>query len=73
MLLNTLQNSPENFSADKVYFRKAGHMCGVNKKGKKIKDETSLNNMQVSIFWSAKMSAKIETGRSVQVQHAISV
>ena len=48
-------------------------MCGVNKKGKKIKDETSLNNMQVSIFWSAKMSAKIETGRSVQVQHAISV
>ena len=39
----------------------------------KFKDETPLNSMPITSFWSEKMPSKIETGRCVQVPHAISV
>ena len=66
MFLKTLQSSPENACVGRVYFRKAGHACGINKKDK-FKDETPLNSIPILSFWSVKMPAKIETGHCVQV------
>ena len=36
MFLQILQSSPENASVGREYFRKAGHVCDMNKKGHKI-------------------------------------
>ena len=59
--------------------REVGHACGMEKKGHflvnlgQFKHETSLNSIQISTFWSDKMSKKNSKRALRRVLHATKV
>ena len=63
----------------RAYFGRVGHAYSLNKKEhllenlEQFKDETPLNSMQISGFWSMKMLTKIKKGHCVRVPNSVSV